>query len=128
MKKKVTPKKMLKDILFMLPQVERALKKEEKYSTLIKYLKSGNYIEDDSKDFPTMKQISEGTNLKLIKINKQLEEIYMKIFDYNQGFVFDFDRTELEFHVSGLDSCIIFKSNPLNQLPRVGDNISMRCR
>lgn len=121
-----TPKEILYSILSIWPQVSKEFGNKEKYKPLISFLSAKDYYNDYDIPYPKMKEIKSVTGLKSYQLRKQLTEIYDKLFAFDEGFEFEFNKTTMLVHVEYNKNFGAFNCKPLKYLPRIGENISLR--
>jgi hypothetical protein len=121
MEQKISVKRILVDLISIMPQIERDFKSKERYSQLIGFLSSKDYYEDEDLAYPTLKEIEAKTGLKTHQIRKQLKEIYEQLFD--REYTFDFNQVEIYFYVEYFKRYASVKCSNLTYLPKVGENI-----
>ena len=123
MEHQISAKRILIDLISILPQIHKEFGDHERYKELITFLMAKDYYNDDEIPYPTLKQVSSDTHLKPHYIRKLLKEVYEKVFDYN--FSFDFTKVEVYFHVDYLKRYASFKCKNMTNLPRIGENITL---
>tara|TARA_B110000114_G_scaffold169369_1_gene193228 strand:- start:95 stop:697 length:603 start_codon:yes stop_codon:yes gene_type:complete len=122
---KVTTKEMLRDLLFILPQVEEKYGELESYKTLICYLKENNWTEDESLCVLTIKMIMEATGLSRQKLSTKLKRIYNELFSSEETIDFEFSESELIFCVPDSKENHLFRFKGVKHIPKVGENVSL---
>lgn len=125
MERKVTAKEILKDLLFVLPQVESKFGGEEIYKSLICYLKENNWTENESLDVLTIKTVMEGTGLSRQKLSTILKRIYNQLFSSDEIVDFEFSELELVFCVPDSKENHLYRFKGVKHIPKVGENVSL---
>ncbi len=125
MELQLSVKQMLLDIITIIPQLKRLYSRNEKYKAIIQFLDTNDFYNKEDVPYPTLKVIEKATGLKPHAIRKLITEMYYGIYDYENDFTFDFGKTEVIFTAEAYKNCGIFKTNNLEHLPRVGENLKL---
>ena len=125
MEHQISIKQVLVDLISIMPQIVNEFSDNEKYKTLIDFLSTKDYYNDEDLPYPTLKQIEAETGIKSYHLRKQLKEIYDKLFDYEYDYVFNFDDAIIMFHAEYFKRYATIKCNNLKNLPRIGENITL---
>jgi hypothetical protein len=81
MENKISVKQILIDLLSIREQVFKKYGDNDEYKYLLDFLMTKDYYNDDGLPFPTLKQIKKATGLGIYRTRRQLETIYLELFD-----------------------------------------------
>lgn len=121
MENKISVKQILIDLLSIREQIFKKYGGNDEYKDLLDFLMAKDYYNDDDLPFPTLKQIEEATGLGTYRTRRQLETIYLELFD---GFL-DFKNVVINFTAEYFKTYGYFKCSNLTYIPRIGENIRL---
>ena len=125
MELKLSIKQVLLDLLSIWRQVQDHFKENDKYDMLIKFLSEKDYYNDDNLSIPNLTEISKQTGIKSYILRQQLKQIYEQFFDFENGRVLIFKKTEIWFSLDYLKRYAGFACSELTHLPRIGEQITI---
>lgn len=125
MKIRESVKRMLIDLIDILPQANAYAKESGKYKEILRFLNSNNYYLNEDMPMPTYKEISNETGLSVEKIRKQIKNLYLDLVDSYNGYSFDFSNIEIVFTAVFLGNFVSIKTKELHVIPRVGESVDV---
>lgn len=125
MNERVSIKRILIDLMSIKEQVKSYFKEDDKYQVLIKYILEDERLNNEDMYLPTFKEMEKQTGIKIYHIRKQLKEIHDKMFDFENGHVFSFPKTEIWFNAKNNGKHLAFKCVHLSHIPRIGENMDL---
>ncbi|GGE45014.1 hypothetical protein [Psychroflexus planctonicus] len=90
MRRKISFKQVLVDLISIMPQIVNEFKDNIKYKRLVDFLNDIDYYNNEELPCPTSKQIEAEPRIKSYQLRKQFKEIYGYLFNYESDFQFYF--------------------------------------
>lgn len=122
-------KKQFSDVIIAILSVKTQLYKkfnnDEQLSEILNFLMSQDFYGDYDLKIPSIKSISEATDINYYQVRKRLLELYDSIFE-EDGYVFlEFNEVEYIFIAREGKKGKSFKFKNLNFAPQVGNNLTL---
>ena len=121
---KISTKEKIYDVISVLPQIEKYVRNNERYSNLVKFLNNYTGENDDNLILPTIKEIQNTLSLTYTQLRDRVSELHDIVFKHD-GVNLNYKDTHIVFYASYFGESAQIQVNQISHLPRIGDNISL---
>jgi hypothetical protein len=126
MEEKLSSKQMILDIASMRSMALKLLKEGKDYNPLLKALTDQDYYYNDDLNVPSLQDLAQTSGLKYNKVRSYLKEIYNDLMlNFGEGKTIKFNSVEYWFSLRAYDKYMVFVTDKLQIIPRVGEGITV---
>jgi len=125
MNNKLSTKNVLSNIVSMKSFVKQLLNRGKDYDSLIKYITSPDFCDEDT-PLPAIKEVQKEMGLSYSVLRRKLFSIYEDLYNHDEiGIDFSIKKTEYWFHMRYFDNQAYLVLSDLPRVPRIGEHMSI---
>ncbi|AZQ44100.1 hypothetical protein [Nonlabens ponticola] len=122
---KISIKQIILSLLSVKEQLYKNFKNDNRYNMLLEYLMSKDFYYDDELPVPSVKLISESTEINTYQVRKRIIELNELIYNDENDTFLEFPETEIEFSARNYAGSMFLKMKSIKEVPQVGDDITL---